>query len=38
VLETENLIMDKNTGEVRQRHAPWLGDENLPVANLFVKY
>jgi hypothetical protein len=29
VLETENLIMDKDTREVRQRHAPWLGDENL---------
>lgn len=27
VLETENLIMDKATGEVCQRHAPWLGDE-----------
>jgi peroxisomal enoyl-CoA hydratase 2 len=29
VLETENLIMDQKTGEVRQRHAPWLGDENF---------
>ena len=29
VLETENLIMDKETGEVRQRHAAWLGDENF---------
>jgi peroxisomal enoyl-CoA hydratase 2 len=38
VLETENLIMDKNTGEVRQRPSPWLGDENLLKVGLFVKY
>ena len=34
VLETENLIVDKNTGEVRQRHTPWLGDKNRPQACL----
>jgi peroxisomal enoyl-CoA hydratase 2 len=34
VLETENLIMDKNTGEVRQRHTPRLGDESLLKASL----
>jgi len=29
VVETENLVMDKDTGEVRQRHVPRLGDENF---------
>ena len=38
VLETENLIMDKDTGEVGQRQAPWLEDKNLLKASLFVKY
>ena len=29
VLETESLIMDKNTGEVRQEYMPWSEDQNF---------